>query len=87
MKKNFTQLMVSVLLLIFGLGAGIILRHNKTTWAVIEKPFSNAFVKFDDTRKTDWDKEFNVVEIKSKLDDSIQKAYFYKSKANKAISY
>ncbi len=44
---------------------------------------TESHVKFDDTRITEWDKEFKIAEIKSKFDDKIQKAYFYKSKSNK----
>jgi len=87
MKKKFFKLTILVLTLIFGIGIGIVLRQNQTTWAFIKKQFIETYVKFDDTRKTDWDKEFKIVEIKSKLDDNIQKAYFYntKSKGSKPL--
>ncbi len=62
---------------------GIILTQDNTAWTFIRKQFNETYVKFDDTKNTDWDKEFKVVEIKSQLDDNIQKAYFYESKSNK----
>ena len=40
-------------------------------------------IKFDDKRKLDWPSEFKVVEIRSALDTSMQKAYFYKSESGK----
>lgn len=82
MKKKFIKPLIFILILFLGVGIGIFLSKEKT-WTYINKQFIETFVKFDDTRKTDWDKEFSIVEIKSKLDDSIQKAYFYKSKSNK----
>jgi hypothetical protein len=39
-------------------------------------------IKFDDTRKTSWDENFRVVEIKSPADNNIQKAYFYSTKSS-----
>ncbi len=69
-------------MLIFGVSIGIILRQNKTTWVFIENQFVETHVKFDDTRRIHWNKTFEIVEVKSSLDDKIQKAYFYKTKSN-----
>ena len=44
-----------------------------------KKVSDTAYVKFDDTRNTDWDKDFKIVEIISGSDKQIQKAYFYKT--------
>lgn len=41
---------------------------------------NNKIIKFDDTRKVNWDNEFKLVKIKSGVDQNVQKAYFYKSK-------
>ena len=38
-------------------------------------------VKYDDTAEVSWGKDFQLVEIKSAIDDHIQKAYFYRSTA------
>ena len=82
MKEKLKIVIVFILILIFGIGIGIIIRQNKTTWGFIKKLTKETYVKFDDTRNANWDNDFNIVEIKSKLDDNIQKAYFYKSKSN-----
>lgn len=41
-----------------------------------------SYIKFDDTRKTNWPGEFQVAEIQSSKDGTLQKAYFYKSGLN-----
>jgi len=71
-----------ILILILGIAAGIFISQNETIWNAIKNPFSSKFTRFDDTRKTDWDIDFNVVDIKSTLDNSLQKAYFFKSKSS-----
>jgi len=52
------------------------------TWSLINKPFGKTYVQFDDTRQSKWSKEFDIVEIKSSKDNSLQKSYFYNSKSN-----
>lgn len=81
MRNRLLKLTIFILILLIGISLGIFLRQNKTTWNFIRNQLVETYVKFDDTRKANWDNEFNVVEIKSKLDDNIQKAYFYKSKS------
>lgn len=82
MKKNLLKLTIGLLILCFGIAIGIFIRQNKTSWAFISKPFTERFIKFDDTRKVEWSKSFIVVDIKSSMDNNLQKAYFYKSKSN-----
>src|SRR5690606_28748365 len=36
-------------------------------------------IRYDDTQKTDWEADFEVVDILSTMDNSLQKAYFYKT--------
>lgn len=43
-----------------------------------------AYIKFDDTRNIGWNKDFDVVDIRSGSDNQIQKAYLYKTKSGKA---
>ena len=71
-----------ILTLIIGLAAGIFISQNKMIWNFIKKPFKETFIQFDDTRKTLWDTDFQVVDIQSSLDKSLQKAYFFKSKSS-----
>ncbi|MFU8861786.1 MAG: alpha/beta hydrolase family protein [Cyclonatronaceae bacterium] len=82
MKNRLLKLTTFILILIFGVAIGIFLRQNMTTWSLIWKPFVETYIKFDDTRQTKWNKEFELVEIKSSIDNSLQKSYFYKSKSN-----
>ncbi len=82
MKNRLLKLTTFILILIFGIAIGIFLRQNKTTWSLIKKTFVETYIEFDDTRQIKWDKEFEIVEIKSSKDNSLQKSYFYKSKSN-----
>ncbi|HQS53378.1 MAG TPA: prolyl oligopeptidase family serine peptidase, partial [Daejeonella sp.] len=70
------------LILILGLAAGIFISQNETIWNTLKKPFSDTFTPFDDTRQSTWDTDFKVVDIQSTLDNSIQKAYFFKSNSS-----
>ena len=81
-KPKIVIVFISVLIFGIGIGIGIIIWQNKTTWGFVKKHIKETYVKFDDTRNVNWDNDFKVVEIKSTLDDNIQKAYFYKSKSN-----
>ncbi len=71
-----------MLILVLGLALGIFISQNETIWNTLKKPFLNTFTPFDDTRQSNWDVDFNVVEIRSTLDNTLQKAYFLKSKSS-----
>jgi hypothetical protein len=83
MKKKLSTLIICFLILFFGIIFGVFLRQNKTTWAFIKKPFIESYLKSDATKKVEWSNDFEIVKIKSNLDNNIQKAYFYKSKSDK----
>lgn len=68
MKSCFLPLLVVVLL-----GAIV------PCYAQIVK--KDTVIKYDDTRKVKWDKEFSVIKIKSSKDSTFQSAYFYQSKS------
>lgn len=76
------RLIIYILILLFGVIFGMFLRHNKTTWEVIRKPLLESYKRIINTDQTIWSKDFEVVEIRSHLDNKIQKAFFYKSKSN-----
>ncbi len=82
MKDNYRYLIYLISVFFIGITFGILLRQNKTTWNFIKKKLYEPYIKFDDTKISHWDKEFIVVDIKSKLDDNIQKAYWYKSESS-----
>jgi hypothetical protein len=86
MRNRLLKLTTFILILLFGIVLGIFLRQNKTTWSLIKKPFVESYIKFDDTRQTEWSKDFEIVEIKSSMDMSVQKSYFYKSKSGVVIT-
>lgn len=82
-KNRYIKLATFILVLLFGIALGIFLRHQETTWRFITKPFSGDYIKFDDTRKNEWSRDFELVEIRSVKDNSLQKAYFYKSRSGR----
>ncbi len=71
----------SVIIFIFGACLGVFLRQNKRIWTFIKSLFVATYTKLDDTRKSKWGKEFEVVAIPSKIDHKIQKAFFYKTRS------
>lgn len=82
MKKTPLRLIPYFLILIVGLGLGIFLSQNKTVSNFFNKTLAEDSLKFDDTRKLEWIDDFKLVDIKSSVDESLQKAYFYKSKSD-----
>lgn len=54
---------------------------NLTTWTFIKNLFRESYVKFVNPGKPKWSEYFEVVEIKSDVDNNIQKAYLGKSKS------
>ena len=83
MKKKLKIIIIFVLVLSLGVSCGINKRQNEATREFVKKDTKETTVKFDDTRNVNWDNEFNIVEIKSGIDENVQKAYFYTSKSNK----
>jgi len=77
MKKTISY----ILILVLGLASGIFITQNESIWNALKKPLANSFTPFDDSRQTKWDADFKIVELKSSLDNSLQKAYFFKSKS------
>jgi pimeloyl-CoA synthetase len=82
MRKRIIKLVVYLLVLFIGVTVGIFLRQNETTWSLIKNPSFKTHKNFNETKETEWSKIFNLVGINSSVDNSIQKAYFYKAKSN-----
>lgn len=82
MKKLISKPVLSILILVFGIATGIFISENETARNALIKPFTENFTRFDDTRQTAWDTDFRIVEIKSTLDNSLQRSYFFKSKSS-----
>lgn len=82
MRITLNKLILKILILLLGVLIGIFLKHNNYAWDFIKKPFIKSYIKFDDTRKKKWNRDFEIVEISSPLDKKIQKAYFFKAKSD-----
>ncbi len=61
--------------------AGVFLIQYQTSRTPIKKSITESQVKSDDTSQAEWDKDFEVVEIKSGVEHHIQKAYFYSARS------
>ena len=83
MKSRFIKFILVILIFILGIGVGIIIEKNISTKNIKNHQIAETNIKFDDTKSVDWDSAFTVVDIKSTMDNNIQKAYCYKSKSNK----
>ena len=82
MIKTPLTLIPYLLILIIGLGLGVFLMKNKTTSSFFNKTLVEESPKFDDTRKLEWSNDFKLVDIRSSVDENLQKAYFYTSKSD-----
>ncbi|WKK67099.1 alpha/beta hydrolase family protein [Lutimonas zeaxanthinifaciens] len=80
MRKGLFKLIVVVLILLIGMSIGIFLGRNNST--LIIKPMKMLFKKYLLTKNSHWGEDFNIVEIKSSKDNTVQKSYFYKSKSS-----
>jgi hypothetical protein len=69
MKKKLKKVVVFALILSIGVIAGIFIRHDQSTWLLINKPF----VKLNAIQQDNWSEDFSLVAIKSTIDSNIQK--------------
>lgn len=72
-----------ILILLIGIQSGLVLRQNNTTLSLIKKTSLENYINPDDSQQNQWSNDFEVVEIESSIDKSIQKSYLYKSKSRK----
>lgn len=84
MNKKWYRILIASSVLILVILAGAFFNNAGTSLDSAETPSLNSNIKFDDTQTIDWDTEFEIVEIKSELDENLQKAYFFKSKSGGA---
>ena len=68
----------SLLIIILAIGVGVLL-ENQFDILPNYKVEEDQLVEINEAPK--WSKEFNIVEIKSPVDDTLQLAYFYKTKS------
>ncbi len=83
MKNRLLILLVFLLIIFIGIALGIYLTQNKTTRSFVKKTVVEVNSNLNNPQKSEWPKDFEVVEIKSNTDNSLQKSYFFKSKSNK----
>ncbi|MFK7781463.1 alpha/beta hydrolase family protein [Psychroserpens sp.] len=69
MKTRFFKLITTILVLLLGIALAIFIAKNQKSWSLFKIQDSNS----------QWSKEFEIAEIKSSKDNSIQKSYVYKS--------
>ncbi|WP_461534231.1 alpha/beta hydrolase family protein [Sinomicrobium sp.] len=81
MKNKLLKQTIGVLVVVLGGATGF--SQTKERVSESKKPAGEKYIKFDDTRKVIWDEVFEVVDIKSTKDNSLQKSYFYKSQSDK----
>jgi hypothetical protein len=81
MKSKFNTLSFVGLGLLIGIFLGFYTRHNNHSWQFIKKVFRSDNHKNRENTQPTWTSHYQLIEIPSKLDNSIQKAIFYKSKS------
>lgn len=84
MKITLLKLVISIILLGAGIIAGMNINSNKKADEKSDEKTKQPVVRFDDTSEITWSEDFKLVEIKSSVDSTIQKAYFYTAKPTEA---
>lgn len=82
LKNRLLKFTDFILILLIGLPFGLLYGQDSIKVSSNKKPDKETHIKFDDTREIEWDKNFELVKIKSSMDNEIQKCYFYKSKSH-----
>ncbi|MBU2928372.1 alpha/beta hydrolase family protein [Winogradskyella psychrotolerans] len=81
MKNKILKLILFITTLFFGIIIGIYLTNHKVGWTLIKNSF---FDTYQNDAKDKWGNEFDIVNIESSVDKTIQKSYSYKSKSLKS---
>ncbi|MDD4108956.1 MAG: prolyl oligopeptidase family serine peptidase [Prolixibacteraceae bacterium] len=81
MKNNFLKLIISLMLLGTGIIIGLNINRKDKTTVKSDESAAESVVRFDDTREIVWSEDFKIAEIRSSVDSSMQKAYFYAAKS------
>ena len=78
MKNKISKSVFFIAALFFGIIIGVLIRHNPKSWAAIKALYANNSTS---SKKNNWDNAFSIASIKSSLDSTIQKAYYYQTKS------
>lgn len=81
MRNRLYRWILYILVLLFGIAAGICMTRNKEAVEASRKPTEEKHVKFDDTRTIHWSDDFETIAIESSQDNHKQLAYFFKTKS------
>lgn len=81
MRNRLYRWILYILILLFGIAAGICMTRNKEAVEASKKPKEEKHIKFDDTRTIHWGDDFETIAIESSQDDHKQLAYFYKTQS------
>jgi hypothetical protein len=84
MKKKLLKSGIFILIFFIGLICGILLRQNQKAGSIEKNPMVKSYINSNDTIKTGWSEDFELVDIFSTSDSTLQKAYFYRSTSKKA---
>lgn len=79
MKSCQGKFVMVILFVLMGVVFVFVMKKSDGKWSLFDNADNESYEKFDDTRLTNWSEGFEVVEIESDIDSSLQKAYFYKS--------
>lgn len=81
MRNRLYRWILYILILLFGIAAGICMTRNKEAVEASKKPIEEKHIKFDDTRTIHWSDDFETIAIESSQDDHKQLAYLYKTQS------
>ena len=81
MRNRLYRWILYILILLFGIAAGICMTRNKEAVEASKKPAEEKHIKFDDTRTIHWSDDFETIAIESSQDNHKQLAYLFKSKS------
>ena len=81
-RTNFSKRIIIISLLILFIGFGVLIKSDDLPYL---QKFKGTFSRIINKNKTvggNWNNDFELVHIKSSLDEIVQKAYFYNSKSS-----
>ena len=77
MLRSYKKPALIILILFIGIITGLALRHFNSTWSFIKNPIVNLIKN----KNRKWNNEFFLIDLKSSIDNNVQKIYCYKSNA------
>lgn len=81
MKKKINKSVFFIATLFLGIIIGVLIRHNPNSWSTIKSVYIS---NISSSTTNNWNSDFSIANIKSSLDSTIQKAYYYQTKSKSA---